>query len=152
MGQGSRVMGQGYKRLLAWQKADDLACAIFQMTGHLPEQLRWLANQMNRAAVSVPANIAEGYSRDSAKEYLRFLHIARGSLAELEYYLHFVSRNELASADSLKQLDELRREVGSLLFGLIQSLKAKVTERTAAASVLKEGPGLYGYVSGDSDP
>ncbi|MBI1886687.1 MAG: four helix bundle protein [Chloroflexi bacterium] len=86
-------MEQGFRRLKAWQRADDLACAVFAAVSLIPARHRWLGEQLARAAVSVPANIAEGYSRGSLKDYLRFLDIARGSLAEVEYYLHFLRKN-----------------------------------------------------------
>ena len=128
MEQGTRNKEQGFRRLVAWQKADDLASAVFSVMRLLPLQHRWLKDQIARAAVSVPANVAEGYGRGSLRDYLRFLDIARGSLAELEYYLHFLRRNGLIEAERLVQVEALRTETGSLLFGLTQSLRRKVRE------------------------
>jgi len=82
-------------RLDTWRLSDDLALEVFKLSRHLPPDLRWLGVQALRAAVSVPANIAEGYSRTSKREFLQFLSIARGSLTELEYYLHFLGRSDL---------------------------------------------------------
>ena len=74
-----------YKDLIAWQKAMDLVCLIYETTKTFPkEELYGLTNQIRRAAVSVPSNIAEGHSRKSSAEYKNFLSIARGSLAEIE--------------------------------------------------------------------
>jgi len=126
--QGAGDREQGFRRLVAWQKADDLASAVFSVMRLLPLQHRWLKDQIARAAVSVPANVAEGYGRGSLRDYLRFLDIARGSLAELEYYLHFLRRNGLIEAERLVQVEALRTETGSLLFGLTQSLRRKVRE------------------------
>ena len=126
--QGAGDREQGFRRLVAWQKADDLASAVFSVMRLLPLQHRWLKDQIARAAVSVPANVAEGYGRGSLRDYLRFLNIARGSLAELEYYLHFLRRNGLIEAERLVQVEALRTETGSLLFGLTQSLRRKVRE------------------------
>ena len=128
MEQGTRNKEQGFRRLVAWQKADDLASAVFSVMRLLPLQHRWLKDQIARAAVSVPANVAEGYGRGSLRDYLRFFDIARGSLAELEYYLHFLRRNGLIEAERLVQVEALRTETGSLLFGLTQSLRRKVRE------------------------
>ena len=126
--QGAGDREQGFRRLVVWQKADDLASAVFSVMRLLPLQHRWLKDQIARAAVSVPANVAEGYGRGSLRDYLRFLDIARGSLAELEYYLHFLRRNGLIEAERLVQVEALRTETGSLLFGLTQSLRRKVRE------------------------
>ena len=121
-------MEQGFRRLKAWQKADDLACAVFQVIVFVPRDHRWLGNQMVRAAVSVPANIAEGYGRGALRDYLRFLDIARGSLAELEYYVHFLKKSEIVGDKSLAPVEVLRAETGGLLFGLTQSLRDKLRE------------------------
>jgi len=119
---------QGYKRLRTWQKADDLACAVFVEMARPPQKPRWLVSQVTRAAVSVPANIAEGNSRGSLGDYLRFLDIALGSLGELEYYLHFMRRNALLATEAADRLDALQSETGRLLVGLFKALKAKARE------------------------
>ena len=124
--QGTGNLEHGFRRLRAWQKADNLAVAIFLTSRHLQRQDAWLRDQVCRAAVSVPANIAEGYTRGALKDYLRFLDIARGSLAEVEYYLHFIERSALLPADQLAHLAGLRGEAGALLFALSQSLRDKV--------------------------
>jgi four helix bundle protein len=78
-------MPKGFKDIKAWQKADDLAVKVYEATDNFPkDQLYTLTNQMQRAAISVPANIAEGSGRSTIADYLRFLYIARGSLFELE--------------------------------------------------------------------
>jgi len=119
---------RGYKKLRTWQKADDLACAIFAEMACPPHKPRWLVSQVTRAAVSVPANIAEGNSRGSLGDYLRFLDIALGSLGELEYYLHFMRRNALLTTEAADRLDALQSETGRLLVGLFKALKVKARE------------------------
>lgn len=112
----------GYRRLDAWQLADELAVQLFHLTGRLQARDLWLRSQIMRAAVSVPANLAEGYSRTSNKELLQFLSIARGSLAEVEYYLHFLSRTSLIDQASHDNLRDLCRRTGQTLFGLMKAV------------------------------
>jgi four helix bundle protein len=119
---------RGYKKLRAWQKADDLACEVFTEMARPPAKPRWLVSQISRAAVSVPANIAEGNSRGSLGDYLRFLDIALGSLGEVEYYLHFMRRNTLLASEAADRLDALQSETGRLLVGLFKALKAKARD------------------------
>ncbi len=82
-------MGRDFKNIKAWQYADDLAVLAYSKTRSFPkEELYGITSQLRRAVVSVPANIAEGANREHKKEYLHFLYIARGSMAETEYLLH----------------------------------------------------------------
>lgn len=82
-------MGRDFKKIKAWQYADDLAVLVYSKTKSFPrEELYGITSQLRRAAVSVPTNIAEGASREHKKEYVHFLYIARGSIAETEYLLH----------------------------------------------------------------
>lgn len=134
--------GRGFRKLVAWEKADELASAVFRA---LKERQvpTWLAAQTVRAAVSVPANIAEGYARGALRDYLRFLDIARGSLAELEYYLHFMDTNQLMDTCTYDSLTRLHSDVGNLLVALIRSLRLKLNEGSWDRVRMSEDPAEY---------
>jgi four helix bundle protein len=117
-------MGEGFKNLKAWQKAYDLALSIYSITRSFPRsELYGLTNQIQRAAISISANIAEGYERQHRKEYIQFLMIAKGSLGEVETYLMFAKDLEYIKEEQYKELEIKRQEVGKILQGLIKALK-----------------------------
>src|SRR3989442_11404546 len=89
-----------YTKIEAWKLADDLTVAVYERTRAFPrEEVYGLTSQLRRASYSVPANIAEGSSRGSQKEYLHFLYIARGSLSEAQYFIHLALRLGYLSPD-----------------------------------------------------
>ena len=111
-----------FKDLVAWQRARALVKEIYQVTMQMPEMERFgLTNQMRRAAVSIPSNIAEGYGRQSLPDYIRHLRIARGSLAELETQIILAEDLELLRIPP--SLSELQSETDRVLQGLIRSLE-----------------------------
>jgi four helix bundle protein len=110
-----------HKDLVVWQKSIALACKVYAGTRPLPRDERFgLRSQLRRAAVSIPSNIAEGSARRSRAEFLHFLHIARGSLAELETQ-HMIAERLALISDATTTLEEIA-EVGRLLDGLVRSL------------------------------
>jgi len=114
-------MAKGFFDIKAWQKADDLAVDVYESTKSFPRhQLYSLTNQMQRAAVSIAANIAEGSGRRTIRDYLRFLYIAKGSLCELEYYIHLSRRLGYLSEDDYRRLDALQDETARVLTGFIR--------------------------------
>lgn len=117
----------GFRRVTTWQRADDLASAVVPIIRTLPRIYDPLPRQLFGAALSVPANIAEGYGR-SLRDYLRYLEIAGGSLNEVENYLHFISPNELLKPEQIEPADDLRYQTGALLFRLRQSLGSKLKD------------------------
>jgi four helix bundle protein len=143
-GQGPRAKGQGFRELVAWQKAHQLALAVFRTTQPLSRDQGWLVRQLTRAAVSVPANIAEGYSRESLLDYLRYLQIARGSLAETEYYLLFLRDSKLLDDDAVSRLESARLEVGNVLIGLIRALRAKAAAAKGSSARTSDRHAAYG--------
>ena len=83
-----RPAARRFRDLLVWQKAHEFVLAVYQFTESFPEREKYgLAHQMRRAAVSIPANIAEGFGKRSRAEKARFLNMAEGSLEECRYYL-----------------------------------------------------------------
>ena len=115
---------QNYRDLLVWQKSMDLTDQIYRLSRSLPkEELYCLSDQMRRAAVSVPSNIAEGCRRGSTKEYLRFLHIACGSTAELETQLEIAVRQELFTRQQISSAYHLCLEIEKMLRTIIYRLR-----------------------------
>jgi len=117
-------MARDFKNIKAWRLADDLTVAVYSSTRSFPkEEIYCITLQLKRAAISVPTNIAEGANRESKKEYLYFLNIASGSIAEVEYLLHLANRLGFLNDLDYKKLQELRTEAAKTLYGLIVSVK-----------------------------
>lgn len=115
---------EGYKRLIAWQKANELAKRIYLITQTFPKsELYGLVAQLRRAALSVPANIVEGYARVNKNEFRRFLSIGLGSLAEVEYFLTFAYEQKFFKTSDFNLLMSLKKECGRLIWRLYQSQK-----------------------------
>ena len=117
------MAGRNYQDLIAWQKSMDLVEMVYQTTGQfLKEELYGLTNQLRRAAVSVPSNIAEGQGRRSANDFGRFLAIAYGSLCEAETQVLIAQRLGYLNDAQTDTLISIAGEVGRLINGLINSL------------------------------
>ena len=113
-----------HQDLLAWQEAMTLAKAVYTLTSTFPrEETYGLTSQMRRAAVSIPSNIAEGAARATAKEFSHFLHIARGSLSEIDTQLKLAQ--DFGYPGDFESSNTSVEQVFKLLGGLINSLKAK---------------------------
>ncbi len=126
-----------YTKIQAWQKADDLTVAVYQISGGFPkEELYALTSQLRRAAYSVPANIVEGASRNSKRDYLHFLYIARGSLNEARYFLHLANRLGYLDNSSLAQLAPQAEETARTLTGLIHAVEKEAVPLTRTAARL----------------
>jgi len=120
MANGAR---NSHKDLILWQRAMDLATEAHRLTRRMPRhEIFGLTSQVRRAAVSIPSNIAEGSARRSTREFLAFLHIARGSSAELETQLQIACNvGYLAERDLgpvLARLDEVGRLLNAVITGL----------------------------------
>lgn len=113
-----------YRDLVVWQRAIQLCLDVYGATKSFPVEERFgLTNQLRRAAVSVPSNIAEGYGRGSQADYLRFLRTARGSLAEIDTQLLIARGLGLLSDASYSGILESVNECGRILAGLIRRLE-----------------------------
>ena len=117
---------KGFRKLLVWQRAHQLVLLIYKISESFPKsELFGLTSQIRRAVVSVPANIAEGYAAGGKGQFARYLNIAQGSLAEVEYYLILCQDMKTITSDQYEQSEKLRGETGFLLHRLIQSLEKK---------------------------
>jgi four helix bundle protein len=117
------MKSSNFRDLMVWQKAMDLTVEIYLLVKHLPKEENYaLSDQMRRAAVSVPSNIAEGHGRDSAKEFVRFLSMARGSLRELSTKLEICIRLQYLNESNTLTSNTLITEVDKMLTSLATKL------------------------------
>ncbi|MBP7770879.1 MAG: four helix bundle protein [Candidatus Pacebacteria bacterium] len=113
---------QSFRELIVWQKSMKLARDTYTLSRALPSEERFgLASQIQRSAISIPSNIAEGSKRSTAKDYVQFLRIANGSAAELETQLLLIRDiYSLEVQEELIQLDEVQRMLQALIKSLLQ--------------------------------
>jgi four helix bundle protein len=119
-------MAAHYKDLIAWQKAMELVGRVYELTDRFPKrEVYSLTDQIRRAAVSIPSNIAEGQADFNNGEFLHFLRHASGSLAELETQLLIAERQKYAQPSEVEGLVNSAHELGRILNGLMNSIKNK---------------------------
>ena len=117
-------MGDSYRDLIAWRKAMEFVTQIYKATTAFPPDERYgLTNQLRRAAVSVPSNIAEGQARFSPREFHHFLSQARGSLVEIETQLMIARNLGYLSEEQAEGLLTQAAELGRIINGLLGSIK-----------------------------
>jgi four helix bundle protein len=123
-------MADSFRDLIVWQKAMSLATDIYRLTRDFPKsEMYGLTSQVQRAAVAVPSDIAEGKGRLSKREFVQFLAKARGSLHEVDTQLE-ISRNlEYLDAAKFEDLSKRCNEVGRLLNGLIKSVRSQFDDK-----------------------
>lgn len=120
-------MLQTHKNLDVWKRSIDRVTSVYQISESFPEiETFGITNQMRRAAVSVPSNIAEGACRQSNKEYIQFLYIALGSVMELETQLIITYNLSYLDEKNFNKLSEEISEIGKMLNGLIKYRKSKL--------------------------
>lgn len=112
-----------YKELIVWQKSIDLVMEIYKATKSFPkEEVYGLTSQMQRSAVSIPSNIAEGHDRNSTKEFVQFLCISRGFLAELETQVIIAEKLGYMNLKEKERTLNNCYEIGKMINGLLKKL------------------------------
>ena len=118
-------MKRSHRSLNAWKQAMDLVVGVYTLTARFPQSEQYgLVSQLRRAAVSVPANIAEGAARNGSKEFLHFLGIASGSLSELDTLIDLA--RQLGYVENTEDLNAKVDEVSGLVMGLASSIRRKL--------------------------
>ena len=113
-----------FKDLIAWQRAMQLAFAVYKLTAEFPPEERYgLSGQMRRAAVSCASNVAEGYSRSTTGELKYHIGVARGENAELQTQILIAKGLYLGSPEAINKTEQLANETGKLLTGFLRALK-----------------------------
>ena len=116
-----------YRQLKVWQLGMQLAKEVYLLTRGFPKfEVYGLSSQLQRSAVSIPANLAEGHARDSTKDFLRHISIAQGSLAETETHLLLAESLDYANPNQLARILDRCAEERKMLSGLRRSLQAKL--------------------------
>ena len=138
-----------YTKIKAWKLADDLTVMIYEQTKLFPrEELYGLTNQVRRAAASVAANIVEGSARASQRDYLHFLQMARGSLAETHYFIHLARRLGYLSAADAEQLTGQANQTFACLHGLMQCVENEAAKPTSNKISTRVAAGAAAYLLG----
>jgi len=117
---------KSYKELSVWQRSIELVICIYKISAKFPADERYcLTNQIHRSAISIPANIAEGWGRNSRKEYVQFLIVSRGSAFELQTHTEIAHRLGFLSTEKYVMLNNEIDEITKMLNGLIRSIRNK---------------------------
>lgn len=120
---------RSYRDLVVWQKAMDLVVDCYRVSTSFPDSERYgLTSQLQHAAVSIPANFAEGRARGHLKEFIKHLGIACGSQAELETHIEIAFRLKYVDAHSQTRLNQRLAEIGRMLTALRTSLRRRLNE------------------------
>ncbi|MEN6366053.1 MAG: four helix bundle protein [Thermoguttaceae bacterium] len=118
---------QHYRELIVWQKAISFVESVYRATNDFPKtEIYCLTNQIRRAAVSIPSNIAEGQGRSTTRDFLHFLSMSQGSLMEIETQITIAERLGYLKKEQETTLLESAAEIGRLLNGLCKSLNKKL--------------------------
>ena len=123
-------MYEGYKELDVWKESMKLVVEIYRLTKNFPANEKFgLTSQMQRSAVSIPSNIAEGWSRNYDKVFIQFLNTAQGSAAELETQLILITELKFTNKDSISELLNLVIMIKKMIRSLIKSIQMKINDK-----------------------
>ena len=118
-----------HKDLILWRKAMDLAVLVHQSCTAFPRSEAYgMVSHLRRAATSIPSNVAEGYARRSTKEFIYFLHVARGSMAELETQLLLAQRVGYLPESNVTDLQDKIEEIGRILHAVVAALRRRAIQ------------------------
>src|ERR1022692_3179238 len=121
-------MAKSFRELKVWKKAVDLALLVYELTAEFPKRETYgLSSQMQRAAVSIASNIAEGSARGTRRDFRQFVKLAEGSNCELQTQLLIARRLRYASGEKCDVLDGLSDEIGKMLTALSKYLTREIT-------------------------
>jgi four helix bundle protein len=116
-----------HKKLDAWKESIALVMLAYELTRQFPKsELFGLISQIRRAVISIPGNVAEGAARQSRREFVQFLYIARGPLSEVDTYIEIARRLGYIEGEAMVLVEKKLMDVDKILTGLIQSLKRKL--------------------------
>jgi len=134
-GKSDGERGFSHRDLIVWQKGMMLVSAVYRFSQKFPTDERFgLTSQLRRAAVSVPSNVAEGRSRNSTKDFIQFLHIALGSVSEVETQLEIARDLAFGTASGYAESMGLLEEERKMLIAMIASLKNKDDARQTSSA------------------
>jgi four helix bundle protein len=128
-------MAQSYRELKVWKKAVDLALLVYELTAEFPKRETYgLSSQMQRAAVSIASNIAEGSARGTRRDFRQFVKLAEGSNCELQTQLLIARRLQYSSGQKYDVLEGLSDEIGKMLTALSKYLTREIARVVGATS------------------
>ena len=120
---------RSYRDLNVWKASMELVCDIYEVTRNFPDSERYgLTSQMRRSAVSVPSNIAEGWSRNSARSFISYLNIATGSMSELLTQLEIANRIHYISQEKMTACEVKGIQISKMLYMLIKKIESRLKE------------------------
>ncbi len=120
---------RSYKDLNVWKASMELVCEVYEVTRNFPDTERYaLTSQMRSCAISVPSNIAEGWSRNSARSFISYLNIASGSMSELMTQLEIARRINYISAERMQALEHRGIQISKMLYMLIKKIESRLKE------------------------
>ena len=120
---------RSYKDLNVWKASMELVCEVYEVTRNFPDTERYaLTSQMRRCAISVPSNIAEGWSRNSARCFISYLNIASGSMSELLTQLEIANRIHYISKEKMQVCELKGIQISKMLYMLIKKIESRLKE------------------------